>query len=98
VRVELHADARIELRRAVLWYEERREGLGDDFVAEVSLALDRIRQAPDSYPSWPGLVGRTSRIRRFVLQKFPYVIAFEPHDDRILVLAIAHAKRRRSTG
>jgi len=85
VRVELHADARTELRSATLWYEERQEGLGDEFVAEISSALDRIREAPDSYSSWPGLANRTSPIRRFILQRFPYIIAFERHDDHILV-------------
>lgn len=94
MRVELHADARTELRSAALWYEERREGLGDEFVTEVSSALDRIRQAPESYPAWPGLADRTFPIRRFILQQFPYVLAFERPDDHILVLAIAHAKRR----
>jgi len=94
VRVELQADARTELRSATLWYEERQEGLGDEFVADVASAIDRVREAPDSYSTWPGLANRPFPIRRFILQRFPYVIAFEPHGDHILVLAIAHAKRR----
>jgi len=50
VRLELHPEARTELRRAALWYDERRSGLGDEFVAEVSAALDRIADVPESYP------------------------------------------------
>ena len=28
------------------------------------------------------------------MHRFPYVVAFEQHQDCVLVLAIAHAKRR----
>ena len=28
------------------------------------------------------------------IQRFPYVIAFEKHEQHVLVLAVAHAKRR----
>ena len=34
MRLELHPEARAELRSAALWYDERRSGLGDEFLAE----------------------------------------------------------------
>lgn len=74
MRVELHPDARAELRGAVLWYDEQRERLGAE--------------------RWTGLGDRTPAIRRHTLHRFPYVVAFEQHQERLLVLAIAHAKRR----
>jgi len=36
VRLELYPEARAELRSAAFWYDERRPGLGDEFIAEVS--------------------------------------------------------------
>jgi hypothetical protein len=33
-------------------------------------------------------------IRKATIQRFPYVIAFEKHEQDVLVLAVAHAKRR----
>ena len=33
-------------------------------------------------------------IRKATIQRFPYVIAFEKHKQHVLVLAVAHAKRR----
>ena len=54
MRVELHPEARAELRSAALWYDERRPGLGDEFIAGVLAALDRIGDAPESYPAWLG--------------------------------------------
>jgi len=94
VRIELHPEARAELRSAVLWYEERRIGLGDEFVTEISAALNRIASAPETFPRWPGTGERSPQIRRSALHRFPYVIAFESHEDHCLVLAIAHSKRR----
>jgi plasmid stabilization system protein ParE len=94
VRLELHPEARAELRSAALWYDERRPGLGDEFIAEVSAAFDRIGKGPESYPAWPGTRVRHPLIRKTTVQRFPYVIAFEKHERHLLVLAVAHAKRR----
>jgi plasmid stabilization system protein ParE len=94
VRLELHPEARAELRSPALWYDERRSGLGDEFIAEVSAALDRIRGAPESCPAWPGTRTEGPLIRKATIQRFPYVIAFEKHERHVLVLAVAHAKRR----
>jgi toxin ParE1/3/4 len=94
VRVELHPDARAEVRSAALWYDERRTGLGDEFIGEVSATLDRIGNAPESYPAWPSTRAAGPPIRKATIQRFPYVIAFEKHEQHVLVLAVAHAKRR----
>ena len=94
MRLELHPEARAELRSAALWYDERRPGLGDEFIAEVSAALDRLGNAPESYAAWPGTRARDPLIRKTTVQRFPYMIAFEKHERHLLVLAVAHAKRR----
>jgi plasmid stabilization system protein ParE len=77
VRLELHPEARAELRSAALWYDERRPGLGDEFISEVSAALDRIGDAPESYPPWPRTRVAGPMIRKATIQRFPYVIVFE---------------------
>jgi plasmid stabilization system protein ParE len=94
VRLELHPEAQAELRSAAVWYDERRLGLGDEFIADVSATLDRIGATPESYPAWPGTRAEGPAIRKAATQRFPYVIAFEKHKHHVLILAIAHAKRR----
>ena len=94
MRLELHPEARAELRSAARWYEERRRGLGDEFISGISASLDRVSDAPESYATWPGTRPEGPRIRNATTQRFPYVIAFERHEHHVLVLAIAHAKRR----
>ncbi|MGH9381822.1 MAG: type II toxin-antitoxin system RelE/ParE family toxin [Thermoanaerobaculia bacterium] len=93
MRLELHPDAQAEFRLAALWYEEHRAGLGDEFVTEVSTTLHRIVERPAAYPVWPETRDRSVPIRKAVVDRFPYLIGFEAHSDRILVLAVAHAKR-----
>ncbi len=94
MRVELHPEARAELRAAAVWYDERRAGLGDELIAEISSLLERIGERPAAFPIWPGTSAGRSTIRRAVASRFPYVVAFEVHARHALVLAVAHAKRR----
>ncbi len=94
MRVELHPDARAELRSAALWYEERRPHLGDRFVARVAAALARIGQSPAAFPIWPATNRAAVPIRKTIIEQFPYLVGFQVRADSVLVLAIAHAKRR----
>ena len=94
MRVELHPEARAEVRAAALWYEERRPGWGDRFVERVNEVLQRLEEAPALYPVWPGTEAAPVPIRKALLEQFPYLVAFELHVERVLVLAVAHAKRQ----
>jgi hypothetical protein len=71
VRLELHPEARAELRSAALWYDKQRSGLGDEFIAEVSAALARIRDTPESYPPWPQTRATGPLIGKATIQRFP---------------------------
>jgi toxin ParE1/3/4 len=93
VRAELHPEARLEIRSAALWYDEQTPGLGDRFIAQVTAALIAIEEHPELYPTWPGL-SAGQRIRKAGLDRFPYLVAFEVQESRVLVLALAHARRR----
>jgi plasmid stabilization system protein ParE len=94
VRLGFHPEAVEELRAAAFWYDERRAGLGDEFVDEVNTLGLRIVTSPGAYAQWPGLSGSNSTIRRALVDRFPYVIAFEVREQDVFVLAVAHAKRR----
>ncbi len=90
-RVVLLPEAEEELAGAGEWYEERRPGLGVEFVAEVDDALAGIGEQPEAWPIW-----RPDRpYRKRSLSRFPYVIFYSLSGaDLVEVVAIAHAKRR----
>jgi len=83
-------DAEAELRSAAMWYEEKRPGLGVEFVAIVDQALRSILQNPEGWPVW-----RPNRpYRKRPLRRFPYIVFFRLDSATAEIVAIAHAKRR----
>lgn len=90
---ELHAEAEPELVAAAEWYEVRREGLGQDFIEEVVRAAEAIQASPRAWAAWPG-VRSDLGIRRFVLARFPFSLPYQIGQNRIIILAIAHTRRR----
>lgn len=77
-RPQADAEA-VEVRR---WYEARRQGLGDEFGAEVDAAVTRIAEHPHAYPRVRG------ETRRAVLNRFPYAIYFRATPEEIVVLGV----------
>lgn len=94
MRIALHPDARAELRSAALWCDQRRAQWGEQFVDRVNAVLARIAEYPDAYPIWPRTGPSQMPIRKASIEQFPYFVAFEIHRERVLVLALAHGKRR----
>jgi plasmid stabilization system protein ParE len=94
VAADLHREALAELRRAAIWYDEQRPGLGDEFVDEIGATIERLSDHPGEYSVWPGTKGSPVPIRRALVKRFPYAIAFESQADVTFILAVAHAKRR----
>lgn len=52
-------------------------------------ALMAIGETPSAFPRWE----HDPRFRKFVLQRFPYLVFYRELDDRIEVVAIAHGAR-----
>lgn len=94
MKLALLAEAEAELDDATAWYDEQRDGLGDELLLEVHDALAIIVDAPETWARLPGAPPRIPPIRRFLLQRFPYAIAYQVYPDLTTVLAIVHGRRR----
>jgi toxin ParE1/3/4 len=93
VNLRVHEAAERELLSAARWYDQRQSGLGERFLDDYQAAVARIIAAPASYSRLETL--RTRRdIHRCFLNRFPYYVAYELLNDQIVILAIAHTKRR----
>jgi plasmid stabilization system protein ParE len=88
IAYSFHPDADAELEGAIQFYETRVRGLGRSFLAEVERTIFLIRHFPDA--GKPEALG----CRRVVVARFPYSVVYRHAQDRILVLAIAHQRRR----
>jgi plasmid stabilization system protein ParE len=89
----LHPEADDERTAATEWYERKQPGLGPVFLSEVIRAFEVIEDAPETWPEWPG-IAHTAPIRRFMMWDFPFALPFVVLEDRVVVLAVAHTRRR----
>jgi plasmid stabilization system protein ParE len=79
--------AAADIEEAYLWYEERRAGLGEGFLAAVDSLLGEIQAHPSTYP----VIYREAR--RALLHRFPYAVFFRSYDETIVVIACMHGRR-----
>jgi plasmid stabilization system protein ParE len=93
VRIVLHPGAVADLIAAGDWYEAQLPGLGLDLADEVHHALDVISEQPNTWPLWPE-VAENRGVRRFLLTRFPFALAYVVEADRLVILAVAHLRRR----
>ena len=87
VRVSFHPQATAELESSAEWYAERSPRVARDFCVAVDLALASIKADPERF------VHINVRHRACSVVKFPFQIVFRYQEDRIHVVAVAHAKR-----
>lgn len=76
-----------EFEAAALWYEAQRPGLGGEFEAEVTAAIQAAADQPQRFPRMLREI-RCVRVRRF-----PYSVFFLPESARLVVLSVFHVRR-----
>jgi toxin ParE1/3/4 len=87
--VILTARAEADVERVAVWYEERKEGLGAEFVGRVRETIGRIAENPAGY-------ARAMRdVRVANLRQFPYGLWFRIRDDGSVVIGCLHGRRDR---
>ena len=88
--VRIAGPASEEFTEAVRWYETRRPGLGAELYDAVNATIDGIERQPK--------IGATAyedpNSRRMLVAGFPYHVVYRLEHDEIVILAIAHMKRR----
>ena len=86
-------EAREEMRESARWYDNQRKGLGSEFLDAIERALELIEEHPNR--STKVATRYEDRdVRRNVVKRFPFVIVYEILQTEVLVVAIAHTKRR----
>ncbi len=93
IPIRFDIEAEQELESAAIFYEQRRDGLGKAFLNGVDDAIGRMRDAPRRFRLAPNIPQELG-VRRIVLAKFPYSLAYLIFENEIRVLAVAHASRR----
>ena len=85
--LRLRPEAQSDMLEAAHWYEDREPGLGSVLIAAIDDALVRIEAGPLRYPK------RHKRLRRALVQRFPYSIFFDFDGADVVVFAVWHQSR-----
>ncbi|HKK81398.1 MAG TPA: type II toxin-antitoxin system RelE/ParE family toxin [Prolixibacteraceae bacterium] len=80
----IKAFAELDAIDAANWYNEKGEGLGEEFVLALDAKINAIQRNPTHFQ----VVYKN--IRRALTERFPYGIFFIVEDEIIYVLAIQH--------
>lgn len=79
--------AAADVEDAYRWYEQQREGLGGEFLAELRRSVAALQRRPELAP----VLFRDTR--RLLMARFPYGLYYRLYDDQILVVACLHGRR-----
>ncbi len=85
----IQAGAESDITDAALWYQEQREDLGEQFLAEVRTAIDQVLLNPRACTR----LRRKPEVRRVLTRRFPYRIFFVVRPDALVVFRVLHAAR-----
>lgn len=82
--VEFSPRASLDVSTAFAYYKDIRHDLAQGFIEELDWVLVFIASHPHSFQR----VRDDSNIRRAVMHRFPYVIAYELWQEKIIVLRV----------
>lgn len=88
INVTILNEAKVELFEAVGYYEDKSKGLGLDLLNEIKSAVEIIRRFPECCAL------RKNETRRYLINRFPYLIIYTYYKNHIWVIAFAHCKRK----
>lgn len=76
-----------DLRNGARWYDDRRTGLGGEFLCEVRATLERILDNPEQ------AAAGFRDVRSVRLHRFPYVVHYRVEGAIIVVFAVMFGGR-----
>jgi len=86
--LKIHDAVENDLQSSFMWYEQQSEGLGYDFIRAFQAGLSNIVKFPYLAPR----IGNGFD-RRYVLNRFPFVIYYTPSASIINVYGIFHCSQ-----
>ncbi len=87
MKIRVLSVAEAELNEAIIYYDEKEQGLGLQFLADFRTSLERIVAYPDA---WMRLSPNTRRCR---MRIFPYGVIYQSRIDEILIIGVSALQR-----
>jgi len=87
VDIIIAPEAEQDLAEAYAWYEDRRVGLGEEFLTCIDACIEAIRRTPEMH----AVVHENCR--RALARRFPYAVFYEYTEGVATVYCIFHTSR-----
>jgi plasmid stabilization system protein ParE len=88
-RVIIRIEAEVDITDAAMWYHQKQDGLGHEFLGEIESAITRAAENPFRFPC----LRRKPEVRRVLTDRFPYRVFFVRRDYVIVVFRVLHGAR-----
>ncbi len=79
----LSKEAESDIYNSYAWYENQREGLGEEFLESLDSAEQAIARNPMTYR-----VRYKKEVRAFLVDRFPYLVLYVVNGDDIEVISV----------
>ena len=80
--LEIKEEANQDIIEAYLYYEEKQEGLGERFLENLRLYIERVSNYPEHYAI------KRPPYREAFIKKFPYLIVYEFIEEKVIVYSV----------
>jgi hypothetical protein len=80
--LEVKDEANLEITEAYLYYEEKRKGLGEEFLDQLDIYFDRITENPKHFPQ------KRKPYREVFIKRFPFLVIYEISKGKIIVYSV----------
>jgi plasmid stabilization system protein ParE len=84
VELIIAPEAEQDITQAYGWYENRRAGLGEEFLSCLDACIQAICRTPEMHPCVH------ENYRRGLVRRFPYAVFYEYTEDRVTVYCVFH--------
>jgi len=84
IELKLAPEVEEDIAEAYHWYNDRRDGLGAEFLTCADACIEAICRNPEMY----AIV--YSNCRRGLVRRFPYSVFFERSGNIVIIYAVFH--------
>ncbi|MDT0651105.1 type II toxin-antitoxin system RelE/ParE family toxin, partial [Autumnicola edwardsiae] len=75
-------EANLEIIEAYLYYEEKRIGLGEEFLEHLDGYFDRITANPEHFPQ------KRKPYHEIFIKRFPFLVIYEIENGNVVVYSV----------
>lgn len=80
--LEVKNEANLEIVQAYRYYEDKRTGLGEEFLDHLGVYFDRIIANPEHFPQ------KRKPYREAFIKRFPFLVIYEILREKIIIYSV----------